>query len=129
MSKGKRYHPQTGDELSRKEYITWTLQGVLRRSWFILGYILLSFIWWADPKLFGDPDLVHWNVVASLLAIVVEWIVGSTMLGQTIRDGQIIRRLERLEKSSIDVQANDFAVDREVKYLVEQIARKMEIIP
>jgi hypothetical protein len=125
----KRRHPETGDELSRKEAVTWALQSILRRSAFIVGFTVISFFWWVNPTFFHDPDLTHWNVIASWMAIVVEWIVGSTMLGQTLRDGQIIRRLERLEKTNIDIQSSDYQVDRETRHLVEAIARRMEIIP
>lgn len=130
MSTKKRRHPVTGDELSLKESVAWSAQKVLRHPAFPIVFTLFSIIWWFNPGMFGDDaGLGHWNVMASWMAIAVEWTVGAAMFGQTGRDAVILRKLEQLEKSSIDVQSNDFAVDREVKYLVEQIARHLEIIP
>lgn len=125
-----RRHPVLGDEITFQEHVSWIVQTILRRWTFIIGFTVVSVAWWIKPALFHDDgSYIHWQLLASYLAILIESVVGIGMFGQTTKDAQILRRLERLEKSELDVMNNDLAVDRETKLLVEQIARKLELIP
>lgn len=90
----RQFHtdPVTGDSLSPLEYATRQVQVCLRTPWFMVGYTLFTLLcavlhWW---------DV--WNLLSSGLAIVIEWLVGTYMFGQTGRDAQYIRRIAVLEE-------------------------------
>lgn len=86
----KHHDPITGDELTNAEYISWHIQAVVRSPWFIIGFNLITLVMltvgWRD----------WWNYFASYLAIMVEWVVGKYMFGQTGRDAKIIREIRTL---------------------------------
>lgn len=86
--------PVTGDVLSRLEYLTRQVQVVVRTPWFILGFNLLT----VSALLAGHVDA--WNFVMSWLAIIIEWLVGTYMFGQTSRDAIVTRRNARLEEQN-----------------------------
>jgi hypothetical protein len=89
----KKYHdPVTGDELSWLEYYTRQVQVVVRTPWFILFFNVITLV----AMILGHGDV--WNYFASWLAIIVEWLVGTYMFGQTGRDALYIRRIAHLEE-------------------------------
>lgn len=82
--------PITGDALTAGEYISWKIQGVIRR-WAFLGIItLLTIICWATRN---AEVLTWWNLAASYMALLIESIVGLAMFNQTKRDAVIIRHI------------------------------------
>ncbi len=83
--------PVTGDELTRLEYYTRQVQVVVRTPWFLLFFNAVTLV----AMILGHGDI--WNYFASWLAIMVEWLVGTYMFGQTGRDATYIRRIARLE--------------------------------
>src|SRR6266851_4007122 len=87
--------PVTGDPLSLGEYISWLVQGIIRRWFFLLLITLATTVAWvvgmAHPQV-----LIWWNLAASYAAILIESIVGMFMFGQMKRDAVILRHLERL---------------------------------
>jgi hypothetical protein len=87
--------PLTGDNLTTQEWVAWKAQAVIRTPYFIGLFTLATLtIWFThDPAL-----LLWWNLVASALAIYVEWLVGTAMFGQTKRDAGYIRRIAKLEE-------------------------------
>lgn len=93
----KHHDPVTGDELTNAEYISWHIQAVVRSPWFIITFNLITIIMLAV----GLRD--WWNYFASWLAIMVEWVVGKYMFGQTGRDAKIIREI-RAVASRIEQQ-------------------------
>jgi len=100
--KKKFVHPDTGDVLTPSELVSWKVQGLIRNWWFVIAWTGLSFFWWLKPHLFKDStSYVHWQLLASWLAVTVELIIGIAMIGQTKRDAQIIRHILRLEKTEI----------------------------
>ena len=90
----RTYHdPVTNDELSLGEYAALLIQGVIRRWLFIALLFTVTFIVWIVGA-FLPAALVWWNLAASLLAVVIESIVGMFLFGQMKRDAVILRKLE-----------------------------------
>ena len=103
MFKKKYIHPDTGDVLTFSENVSWKVQSIIRNWWFVLGWTGLSAIWWANPHLFRDNhSFVHWQLLASWLAVTVELIIGIALIGQTKRDAMIIRHILKLEKQEME---------------------------
>jgi hypothetical protein len=92
-----RPDPNTGDMLSTSDRISWFLQGLIRHWWFIIGNVVLSVVWWAHPHWFGDTqDYPRWMALYSLLAVVIESVVGLGMFGQTKRDAAALREVRAM---------------------------------
>lgn len=100
------------EKLTRGEQVAWLLQGVIRNWWFLSVILLLTLLCWAT----GNPTvLTWWNLSASLMAIVIEAVVGRAMFGQTRKDAHVLReilaisqRLETLEQSVLsDLETSD----------------------
>ncbi len=91
--------PVTGDMLTRGEYISWLIQGIIRR-WLFLGIISLitAIVWLLD----NSVALTWWNLSASYLALVIESVGGIAMFSQTRRDAVALREVraisQRVEK-------------------------------
>ena len=101
--KRKFIHKDTGDVLSFSEKISWTIQGLIRNWWFVIVWTALSIFWWLKPHIFKDTtSYIHWQLLASWLAVTVELIIGIAMIGQTKRDAQIIRHILKLEKQELE---------------------------
>lgn len=97
-----RKDPVTGDQLTAVEYYSRQLQAMVRSPWFLVVFNVITgicmLIGWRDP----------WNWFASWLAIMVEWMVGKYMFGQTARDAVILRKLLQLEEQLLhDVEDED----------------------
>ena len=98
MRERKQYHdPITGDELKRLEYFTRQIQVFVRTPWFILVFNVVTLV----AMLFGHGDT--WNYFASWLAIIIEWLVGTYMFGQTGRDAVILRKLNHIVQHTSDI--------------------------
>ena len=80
--------PVTGDELKPLEYFARQVQVVVRTPWFLLLFNLTTI-----AIFLGRGDV--WNYFASWLAIIIEWLVGTYMFGQTGRDAIIIRTIKK----------------------------------
>ena len=103
MFKKKYIHSSTGDVLTLSEQISWKIQGVIRNWFFVVGWTGLSAVWFITPTTFGDShSYIHWQLLASQLAVTVELIIGIAMIGQTKRDALIIRHILALEKREIE---------------------------
>jgi len=90
--------PLKEDEKAQKKLsykVSWALQTVLRRWEFPLANIIFSVWFWYHFHLFGDPAVV-WNQLYSLMAIVVESIVGIGMFAQAKLDARLLRYVVRL---------------------------------
>jgi hypothetical protein len=95
--------PVTGDKLTRLEYYTRQVQVLVRTPWFIFVFVVGTVLIW----LTNNPTLLlWWNLCASALAIIIEWLVGTYMFGQTGRDAVHIRRIakidERMERMEVE---------------------------
>ncbi len=80
--------PVTGDELKPLEYFTRQVQVMVRTPWFLLLFNLTTI-----AIFLGHGDL--WNYFASWLAIIIEWLVGTYMFGQTGRDAIVMRTIKK----------------------------------
>ena len=90
-----RKDPVTEDELSRGEYVSWAIQGLIR-NWAFLGIItVVTIIVWATNN---PVALTWWNLGASYLALVIESIVGIAMFSQTKKDALVLRQVRTLSQ-------------------------------
>lgn len=87
--------PQTGDSLTRGEYVSWLVQGIIRRWTFLIIITGVTIVIWSTRNTIA---LTWWNLGASYLALVIESIVGIAMFSQTKRDAVIIRKIEKQEE-------------------------------
>ena len=103
MFNKKYIHESTGDVLTFSELISWKVQSIIRNWFFVIGWTVITVVWWIRPHWFGDDSsYVKWMNLASWLAVTVELIIGIAMIGQTKRDAQIIRHILKLEKQEIE---------------------------
>ena len=103
MFNKKYIHETTGDVLTFSELISWKIQSIIRNWFFVIGWTVITVVWWIRPHWFGDDSsYVKWMNLASWLAVTVELIIGIAMIGQTKRDAQIIRHILKLEKQEIE---------------------------
>lgn len=89
------YEPVTGDALTLGEYISWKVQGVIRRWSFLLVFVTFTVICWSTRN---DIVLLWWNFIASFLAIVIESVVGMGMFGQARRDAKVLREVRKMSE-------------------------------
>jgi hypothetical protein len=87
----------TGDPLTALEYLTRQAQLALRSPWFIVGFNVFTLTMMA----LGWRE--QWNYIASWLAIMVEWVVGTFMFGQTRRDAVVLRETRAVVEHIEDV--------------------------
>lgn len=91
--KQPRRDPATGDILTTGEYISWLIQGIIRRWAFLVLISIVTILVWTTNN---ATALTWWNLGASYLALVIESIVGISMYSQTRRDAVILRAIEHL---------------------------------
>ena len=108
--------PVTGDELPMLEYRTRQVQVFVRTPWFILVFNLITI---ASMAL-GHGDV--WNYFASWLAIMIEWLVGTYMFGQTARDAVVTREVRSLIQQMRSVLE---IVEKDVEVEIEEIDKKL----
>lgn len=103
----RQYHdPVTGDDISHLEYLTRQVQVFVRTPWFLVVFNCVTLV----AMLLGHGDL--WNYFASWLAIVIEWLVGTYMFGQTGRDAVVLREVRaatRLLQALLEHEAEELA--------------------
>lgn len=112
----------TGDTITRSEKISITVQSVMRQWKFVIGYSILTFIWWTHPVWFGDHpgNDARWQDFASYMALLIESLVGIGMFGWARRDSVILRRIDRLEREA-DASRDVY------EPLMRAIAAKLEV--
>jgi hypothetical protein len=89
--------PLTGEVVSPTERVSRFAQAMIRR-WTFIGIItVVTAFWWTHPGLFNDPNLVHWNLGASYMALLIESVVGIGMYHQQNRDAIVLRKTLQLE--------------------------------
>lgn len=74
--------------LTLGEKVSWFVQGIIRRWVFLLTILFITLVCWATNN---QTVLTWWNLSASLMALVIESIVGLAMFGQTKRDALVLR--------------------------------------
>lgn len=91
----KHKDPITGDELTTGEWVSWKIQGVIRRWTFLVAITCVTVVVWST----NNPQaLTWWNLCASYLAILIESIVGLAMFSQTRRDAVVLREIRASNK-------------------------------
>src|SRR5260221_14767014 len=70
--------PVTGDPLSLGEYISWLVQGIIRRWVFLLLITLATIVAWIAGAVHPQV-LIWWNLAAPYTAILIESVVGMFM--------------------------------------------------
>jgi hypothetical protein len=123
MPKKTYIHPDTGDELTRTEMVSWRLQGIIRRWTFILMITVITAAIFTFVALHGNADsssvLFWWNAGASYMALLIESVVGIGMISQTKRDAQILRKMDHiLEK----IENNELEILRVEKQELDELA-------
>lgn len=118
--------PFTGDQLTRREWISWQVQGVIRR-WTFLGIITTATITcWVS----GNATVIlWWNFAASYMALVIESVIGLAQFSQTKRDAQIIREVRELLKEVRGIAERDMtASERELEVDLDTNIRITEAV-
>ena len=87
--------PMTGDMLTTGEYISWLIQGLIRRWTFLIILTMVTILVWSTDN---TTALTWWNLCASYLAIVIESIVGLSMMQQTKRDAVVMREVRAISQ-------------------------------
>lgn len=82
----------------------------LRSPWFLIGFNLVTL----TLMLLGLRE--QWNYFASWMAIMVEWMVGVYMFGQTKRDALVIREIRALARQ----------MARDVEHIEDEIEDAVE---
>src|SRR5215471_13209198 len=85
--------PVTGDTLSRGEYLSWLVQGLIRRWTFLVLFTVATALAWSTTN---PTVLLWWNLCASWMAIVIESIVGISMFAQVRRDAVCLREVRAI---------------------------------
>lgn len=98
--------------------VSYFLQSIIRRWEFPLFNIAFSLWFWYHFHLFGDPAIM-WNQVYSLMAIVVESIVGIGMWGQANRDAKILRYVAHMFKLLEDLEETNCTQLKHLETLLE----------
>jgi hypothetical protein len=110
----------TGDALTTGEWVSWQVQGIIRR-WTFLGMVtLVTALVWATRN---ETALQWWNLVASYVAILIESIVGLAMIGQTRRDALVIREIRALSRQMSQVLA---ALAQDVERIEDDLQDEIE---
>lgn len=102
MSRRDYRDPVTGDRITRTEHVSYLAQGVIRRWAFIETICLVSLASWVfvackvGVGLRSGPlaVLTWWNLMASLMALIIESVVGIGMFSSSRRDSVILRHLK-----------------------------------
>ena len=91
----QRKDPVTGDTLTLGEYISWIVQGIIRRWTFLIVISIITAIIWATDN---STALTWWNLGASYLALVIESVVGIALFAQTKRDAVVMRETRAISQ-------------------------------
>lgn len=112
--------PVTGDTLTAGERVSWMVQRIIRR-WAFMGVIqLVTLVCWLVGTRSGAV-LLWWNLGASDFAIVMEFLIGISMLGQTLRDANVTRTILRMEQQNVRMEEAHTQQLAELRAHVEQI--------
>lgn len=121
-------HPTTGDLLNPSERFSWFVQKGMRRWSFVAAYVAGSITWWQLQGAFHgglrgwlhDPTLAHWNVCASLAALLIESSVGIVVIRQMVRDRTTIKaELEELKATHEEVLGIAAAIREQADHIIE----------
>jgi hypothetical protein len=123
---GMKQHrdPVTGDTLTPAEYMSWIIQGIIRR-WTFLGIItaITIFVWTMNSAI----ALTWWNLGASYLALVIESVVGIAMFSQTRRDALVLREVRAMGKAQEQLlERLDALLQREEKEIEEDVVEHLD---
>jgi hypothetical protein len=124
-----RRDPLTGDILPPVERFSLLVQGILRKWRFIIGYSVLTGVWWYRPTWFGDNhNYVHWQLGASFFAVLIESIVGIGMFGWARRDSVILRKVHALERKAEQQDENDHVILHEILRIATETSAQTRLL-
>lgn len=107
--------PLTGDLLNFPDRVSWFAQGIIRRwTWVIINLAFSAFWWHQFWSGFKDPTTL-WMALYSLMAIIVESIVGIGQFQQGKRDAILLRQVFKVVDSTQTILTH-------VETLLERIA-------
>ena len=109
--------PVTGDELTGGEYLSWLVQGIIRRWTFLLVITLITIAVWSTNN---SMALIWWNLGASYLALVIESVVGIAMFSQTRRDAVVLRETRKLSQGIEKVEQQEIEI---LQHIEKQMSR------
>lgn len=114
--------PVTGDVLTIGEWISWKIQGVIRRWTFLIFITLVTIVVWSLNNPIG---LTWWNLGASYMALVIESIVGLAMFSQTRRDAVALREVRAISQRMERVLAHlEHEEEEELRLLYEEEVKR-----
>lgn len=97
------HDPVTGDPLTVGEYVSWKIQGIIRRWTFLITLSCVTVIVWSTNN---STALVWWNLGASYMALVIESVVGIAMIAQTKRDAVVLREVRDISRRIETIEAS-----------------------
>lgn len=116
--------PNTGDELTRSERVSWGLQSSIRNFWFIGAITLITIAQGIHGHIWTLGAVDSWNFCMSWLALWIESVVGISMFSQTRRDAKFIRKIHLMEEKVAVVLSHVETMMAHVETLVEQFPDK-----
>jgi len=122
--KQDRADPVTGDTLTLGEYISWMIQGVIRK-WLFLGIItaLTGTVWVIADPIWRHPLTDQWNLWASYLAIIIEGVTAMALINQTRRDAVVLREVRAIARAT---RAQDDELLKQTHLLVTLLMKHEE---
>ena len=118
-----RRDPVTGDELTRAEYASWLIQGIIRRWTLLILLTIVTIVVWVTRN---ERALTWWNLGASYYAIVIETIVGIAVFGQTRRDAVVLREVRSISSRTEHTAAHLDSQDELIVQILERVERQFE---
>ena len=120
--KQPRRDPATGDVLTTGEYISWLIQGVIRRWLFLVVISIITALVWLTNN---ATALTWWNLGASYMALVIESIVGISMYSQTRRDATVLREVrtigQRIEQLAEKIEGEEAQEVADIVKIVKRL--------
>jgi hypothetical protein len=108
--------PVTGDILTGGEYVSWKIQGIIRRWTFLIAITIITIAVWSTAN---PMALTWWNLCASYLALVIESIVGIAMFSQTRRDAVALREVRAISRHVETMEEQNAALLARIDALLE----------
>lgn len=121
--------PLTGDRLKPTERFSWLITGLIRRWKFVAAYVTLSIVWWTHPQWFGDTlNYTHWQLGASLGALLIESVVGIGVFSIARRDSVYIRKIHNLERKAEQNDENTHVILHELLRITRQNEIQLKLL-
>lgn len=126
-SEAKYKDPVTGDGLTTAEYLSWLVQGIIRRWTFLIVISIVTATVW----FLGTTEAREWwNYAASYMAIFIESVVGIAMFAQTRRDAVALREVRALAQRIEDIAEVLLKEVEDIEeYIEDEVATPLPSVP